>query len=184
MRHACRFGLLVAIMMLASAVLFACGGGDDENGSAASTTVKDGTTVQSPTTAQSETTEASTDTSAETQTETEVTGMPDGFPSDVPVHPGTVTAYEPMEITETTTVHQLTVQTAASYEDVLEWYQSRLPEGWSVGFFENEDGEAKIALNGGDYTPANPDGNGGGVLVGVMEGSKTTFVVTVTVMGK
>lgn len=184
MRNACRFGLLVAIMLLASVALVACGGGDDENGSGASTTMKNGTTVQSQTTAQSATTEANTETSAGAPAETEVTGMPDGFPSDVPIHPGTVTAYEPMEVTDTTTIHQLTVQTTASYGAVLDWYQSELPAGWSVGFFEDEDGEAKIALNGGDYTSANSDGNGGGVLIGVMDGSKTTFVVTVAVVGK
>jgi hypothetical protein len=113
--------------------------------------------------------------------------MPTGFPSDVPVHPGTVVAYDPIQVTDTTTVHQLSVETAASFEDVTGWYQTALPAGWSVGYFEDVDdegAEAKIALDGGDYTPADPDGVGGGVLVGVQAYESTTLIVTtVTVMG-
>jgi hypothetical protein len=119
--------------------------------------------------------------------ETEVSGMSDGFPADVPVHPGTVTGYEPMQVTDTTTVHQLTVESKASFEDVVDWYQNSLPTGWSVGYFEDIDDEgveAKIALDGGDYTPASPDGLGGGALVGVQADDGTTLIVTtVTVMG-
>jgi hypothetical protein len=119
--------------------------------------------------------------------ETEVIGMPAGFPSDVPVHPGKVVAYDPIQVTDTTTVHQLSVETAASFDDVATWYQTALPAGWSAGYFENvgEQGvEAKIALDGGGYTPADPDGVGGGVLVGVQAYESTTLIVTtVTVMG-
>ncbi len=112
--------------------------------------------------------------------------MPAGFPSDVPVHPGTVTAYDPMVVTESTTVHQLTVESVASFDDVIAWYKTQLPAGWTVGFVatEGESGsrESKIALNGGNYAPASPDGMGGGVLVGVFEGDTTSIVSTVTVM--
>jgi len=118
--------------------------------------------------------------------ETEVVGMPDGFPSDVPVHPGTVVEYDPMEVTDTTTVHQLKVESSASFDDVIKWYETSLPAGWSVGYLEDVDGEgieAKIALDGGDYAPASPEGMGGGVLVGVdAGGEKTLIVTTVTVV--
>jgi hypothetical protein len=187
MRGAYRFGLLAAIVLLASVVLFGCGGGDDQSAAGASTTVKGGqgaATTQSPATASSETTEAITPTSGGAAAETGVSGMPAEFPADVPVHPGTVTAYNPMKVTDTTTVHQLTVQTTASFDDVIAWYKSQLPSGWSVGYLEAEDGQGWIALNGGSYAPANPDRKGGGVLVGVSTGDKTEIVVTVTVMGK
>jgi hypothetical protein len=113
--------------------------------------------------------------------ETEVVGMPAEFPADVPVHPGTVTEYDPMEVTENSTVHQLYVESQASFDDVVAWYQNSLPSGWSVGYFESEDNqgmEAKIALDGGDYTPADPEGVGGGVLVGVFENDDATLIVT------
>jgi hypothetical protein len=109
--------------------------------------------------------------------ETAVSGMPAEFPSDVPVHPGTVTAYDPMEVTESTTVHQLTVESAASFDDVIAWYKTQLPAGWSVGFLkesgESGSREGKIALNGGSYAPANPDRLGGGLIIGVFEGDTT-----------
>lgn len=162
-------GWLVAIVILASTVVLGCGGGDDQSDPA-------------------EPAATTTQTDSAAQTETEVTGMPAGFPGDVPVHPGTVTAYDPMEVTESTTVHQLTVESMTSFDDVISWYESQLPEGWSVGFLEQEgeDGsrEGKIALNGGDYAPASPDGRGGGVIVGVFEGDTTQIVTTVTVMGQ
>lgn len=59
--------------------------------------------------------------------------------------------------------------------------QTSLPPGWSVGYFEDVDNggaEAKIALDGGDYTPASPDGMGGGVLVGVFVNDDATLIVT------
>jgi len=168
-------GWLVAIVILASTVVLGCGGGDDQSDPAEPAA----TTTQTDSAAQ---------TDGAAQTETEVTGMPAGFPGDVPVHPGTVTAYDPMEVTESTTVHQLTVESMTSFDDVISWYESQLPEGWSVGFLEQEgeDGsrEGKIALNGGDYAPASPDGRGGGVIVGVFEGDTTQIVTTVTVMGQ
>ena len=124
--------------------------------------------------------------SAESGAETDVSGMPEDFPSDVPVHPGTVTAYEPMQVTDSTTVYQLSVESNATFDKVTEWYQNSLPAGWSVGYFEDLDGEgteAKIALDGGSYTPADPGGVGGGVLVGVDTLDETTLIVTtVTVM--
>jgi len=183
MRGMFRFGLLAAMLVLASVVLFACGGGDDQSSAGASTTAQTQTTAQDGTTLASEST-ATTAEEAATEAETEVSGMPGEFPKDVPVHPGTVTAYEPVKATDTTTVHQLTLVTAASMDDVIEWYKTKLPSGWSVGFLEEKDGQAKIALNGGSYTPADPDGMGGGVLLGLQEGDKTTIVITVTVMGK
>ena len=177
MRAVCRVGLLAMIIVLATAALFGCGGGDDQSNLGEPTTLQSGGTGTDSTQNGAQT---------ETQAETEVSGMPAGFPSDVPVHPGTVTAYDPMEVTETTTVHQLTVESVASFDDVLAWYETRLPAGWSVGFLEKSGDsgsrEGKIALNGGSYTPASPDGNGGGVLIGVFEGDKTEIVVTVTVM--
>jgi hypothetical protein len=173
MRAVCRVGLLVVFITLVGAALFGCGSGDDQSN------------ISEPTTVQNEgaTTDSSQD---EAQAETEVSGMPAEFPSDVPVHPGTVTGYDPMEVTESTTVHQLKVESAASFDDVIAWYNTQLPLGWSVGFLE-EDGEsgsreAKIALNGGTYTPASPDGLGGGVIIGVFEGDTTRIVTTVTVM--
>lgn len=168
----CRVSFLAAIIILACAALVACGGGDDQSG------------LSEPTTVQSES--ATTDSTQDgAPAETEVSGMPAEFPSDVPVHPGTVAGYEPMKVTESTTVHQLTVESTASFDDVMEWYETQLPAGWSVGFLE-EDGdggqEGKIALNGGSYAPASADGLGGGVIVGVFEGDRTRIVTTVTVM--
>jgi hypothetical protein len=144
-------------------------------------------------TAGTDTSAGSGDTPAEQAAEqpvtrgTEVVGMPAEFPSDVPVHPGTVTEYDPIEVTENSTVHQLYVESQASFDDVVAWYQDSLPAGWSVGYFEDVDDEgieAKIALDGGDYTPADPEGVGGGVLVGVFANDDATLIVTtVTVMG-
>lgn len=112
--------------------------------------------------------------------------LPDGFPADVPVHPGTVTAYEAIQVTDAATVHQLTVETAASFDEVLSWYQNHLPAGWSVGFQEVEGltgaREGKIALTGGTYAPADPGGMGGGVIIGLFEAVTTEIVTTVTVM--
>jgi hypothetical protein len=99
--------LLVGVFVLASAGLLGCGGGDDQGNIASSTT------VQNETTAQSETSQ--TDSSQDgAQVETEISGIPVEFPSDAPVHPGVVTAYEATKVTESTTVHQLTVRTTAS----------------------------------------------------------------------
>jgi hypothetical protein len=175
-------------VLTVSLVLVGCGGSAE--GGKVSTTVKSAATTESAatdnsdTTAAAETTEASAGEQGGGQAETEVSGMPAEFPADVPVHPGTVTVYDPMKVTDSTTVHQLTVETTASLDDVVEWYKTKLPEGWSVGFAETKDGEAKIALNGGDYTPAKADTKGGGVLVGVSSGDKTIIVVTVTVTAK
>ncbi len=164
---------VVLIVALALAALPGCGGGDDESG------------LDQPSTAQNEGAETGT-AQGESEAETEVSGRPAEFPGDVPVHPGTVTAYDPMAVTESTTVHQLTVESAASFDDVIAWYESELPAGWSVGFME-QDGESgsregKIALDGGSYTPASPEGLGGGVIIGVFEGDTTQIVTTVTVM--
>ena len=190
MRALRRVYWLVAVFIFVSAAIAGCGGGDDQDGAGGTTS----TIAQTQTTAaesgqdepQAGTTSAASDaptasTEGGAQSETEVIDLPDGFPSDVPVHPGTVTAYDPMEVTETMTVHQLTVESVASFEDVIAWYESELPAGWSVGFLEKEGGEAKVALNGGSYTPASPDGRGGGVIIGVFEGDKTQIVTTVTV---
>ena len=163
------------IFMLALVLVSATGCGADSGESDAGTTTSSGDVP------------AEQEADMPATAETEVSGMPDGFPADVPVHPGTVTGYEPMQVTDTTTVHQLTVESKASFEDVVDWYQTALPAGWSVGYFEDIDDEgveAKIALDGGDYTPASPDGLGGGVLVGVQADDDTTLIVTtVTVMG-
>lgn len=166
-----RVALLILIALLVAS-LAACGGSDaDESGT--DTSSQDAATTESPS-------------DQETPTETEVVGMPAEFPADVPVHPGTVTEYDPMDVTETSTVHQLYVESQASFDDVVAWYQNSLPSGWSVGYFESEDNqgmEAKIALDGGDYTPADPEGMGGGVLVGVFDIDDVTLIVTtVTVM--
>lgn len=113
--------------------------------------------------------------------ETEVIGMPAEFPADVPVHPGTVTEYDPIGVTDFSTIHQLYVESQASFEGVVAWYQNELPSGWSVGYFESRDRqgmEAKIALDGGDYPPADPEGVGGGVLVGVFDNDDATLIVT------
>jgi hypothetical protein len=164
MRAVYRVGLLSVVIVLACAALFGCGGGDDQ------TSLTESTTVQNE--------GAGTDTSQDgAQPETEVSGMPAEFPSDIPVHPGTVTAYDPMEVTESTTVHQLTVESVASFDDVIAWYKTQLPAGWSVGFLkesgESGSREGKIALNGGSYAPANPDRLGGGLIIGVFEGDTT-----------
>jgi len=157
--------LILTILLVAS--LAACGGSDsDESDTSASSQ-------------DAATTESSTD--PETPAETEVIGMPAEFPADVPVHPGTVTEYDPMEVTENTTMHQLYVKSQASFDDVVAWYQNDLPSGWSVGYFESRDRqgmEAKIALDGGDYPPADPEGVGGGVLVGVFDNDDATLIVT------
>ncbi len=160
--------LVVLIVALALVALPGCGG-DDESG------------LDRPSTEENESADTGT-----AQVETEVSGRPAEFPNDVPVHPGTVTAYDPMAVTESTTVHQLTVESAASFDDVIAWYETELPAGWSVGFLE-QDGESgsregKVALNGGSYTPASPEGLGGGVIIGVFEGDTTQIVTTVTVM--
>lgn len=190
MRGMFRFGLPAAIVLLASAVLFGCGSADDQNDAAASTTAQSQATAPSQTTAQGETA-VSSETTATTagegagaEAETDVIGRPADFPADVPLYPGTVTDYVPMPVTETVTVHQLVLQTTASLDDVIEWYNTKLPSGWSVGFLEKDGGQAKIALTGGSYTPASPDGLGGGVLVGLEEGDKTIISVTVTVMAQ
>jgi hypothetical protein len=179
-----RVGLLAVVIMMACVALVGCGGGDDQSAPGEPTTVQNETAVtDSSDGAQAETVTSGADGA---RVETGVSGMPDGFPADVPVHPGTVTAYDPMEVTESTTVHQLTVESAASFDDVIAWYKTQLPAGWSVGFLETEGDsgsrEGKIALNGGSYTPASADGLGGGVLIGVLEGDKTEIVCTVTVM--
>jgi hypothetical protein len=171
MRAVYRFVLTAALILATSAVLLGCGGGNAQSG------------VDEPTTMQSDTTAVESGQDG-AQAETELIGRPAGFPSDIPVHPGTVTAYSPMKVTESTTVHQLTVQTAASLADVVKWYKTKLPAGWSVGFSEVGDGEAKIALTGGSYTPASPDGMGGGVIIGLFQGDKTEITITVTVMGQ
>ena len=113
--------------------------------------------------------------------ETEVAGMPAEFPADVPVHPGTVTEYDLIGVTDLSTIHQLYVESKTSFDDVVAWYQTSLPPGWSVGYFESRDRqgmEAKIALDGGDYPPADPEGVGGGVLVGVFDNDDATLIVT------
>ncbi len=175
MRSLWRVGLAAAILALMLTLLPACSSGDDQAADTAE-----------PATEQSESAAAETEPASE-PAETEVTGMPAEFPADVPVHPGTVTIYEPMEVTDSTTVHQLTVESSASFDDVIAWYENELPQGWTVGYLEQDDAsgrEAKIALNGGNYTPASEDGLGGGVLVGVFEGDTTQIVTTVTVMGQ
>ncbi|MFU8891228.1 MAG: hypothetical protein ACNA76_06165 [Anaerosomatales bacterium] len=167
-----RRGAVLFIAALLVASLSACGGSaaDDANTDEPSQDAA--------------TTEPAAD--SETPAETELVGMPAGFPADVPVHPGTVTEYDPIAVTDTSTVHQLYVESQSSFDDVVAWYQGSLPSGWSVGYFESEDNqgmEAKIALDGGDYTPADPEGVGGGVLVGVFENDDATLIVTtVTVM--
>ncbi len=177
MRSICRIILLAAAIVLACATLFGCGGGDGQSDLSVATTVQDES-------AGTDSTQNGAQTGA--QAETEVAGMPAEFPADVPVHPGTVTAYDPMVVTESTTVHQLTVESVASFDNVIEWYKTQLPAGWSVGFLEESgDGgsrEGKVALNGGNYAPASSSGLGGGVLIGVFEGDKTEIVVTVTAM--
>lgn len=118
---------------------------------------------------------------AQSAAETEVLGMPAEFPADIPVHPGTVTSYEPTQVTDTTVVHQLYVESRASFAEVVQWYQTSLPADWSVGYFEdvdNEGDEAKIALDGPGYTDADPEGVGGGVLVGVFANDDATLIVT------
>ncbi|MDO8848259.1 MAG: hypothetical protein Q7W51_07745 [Coriobacteriia bacterium] len=163
---------VVLIVALALVALPGCAG-DDESG------------LDQPSATQNESAETGTG-QDQAQAETEVSGRPAEFPNDVPVHPGTVTAYDPMAVTESTTVHQLTVESAASFDDVIAWYETELPAGWSVGFLEQDDEsggrEGKIALNGGSYTPASPEGLGGGVIIGVFEGDTTQIVTTVTVM--
>ena len=62
---------------------------------------------------------------------TEVSGMPVGFPADVPVHPGTVTSYEPTQVTDTAMVHQLMVESQAPFDEVTKWYRTSLPAGWT-----------------------------------------------------
>jgi hypothetical protein len=168
-----RRAVVLILTVLLATSLAACGGSDaDESNTDASS--QDTATTGSP---------ADQDTPAET----EVVGMPAEFPADVPVHPGTVTEYDPIGVTESSTVHQLYVESKASFDDVVAWYRNDLPAGWSVGYFESEDNqgmEAKIALDGGDYTPADPEGVGGGVLVGVFANDDATLIVTtVTVMG-
>jgi hypothetical protein len=181
MKAVYRVGLVVVILVLVSAVAVGCGG-DDPGGGGTATTQSEAT-MQDQTTQRSETTAVDSG-QGEAQVETEVTGMPADFPSDIPVHPGTVTAYEKIDVTESMTVYQLTVNTRASLDDVMEWYQTQLPAGWSVGFSEKDGDEAKIALNGGDYAPADPDGGGGGVIVGVFAGDTTEIVTTATVMAR
>jgi hypothetical protein len=161
MRAVYRFGLTAAVILMASTMLLGCGGAGDQSSIGEPTTVKNGSPA-----------------------ETELTGKPADFPSDIPVHPGTVTSYEKTEVTKSDIVHQLTVETTASLDDVVVWYQTKLPIGWSVSFSEVGDGEAKIALSGGSYAPASPDGLGGGVIIGVFQGDKTEIAITVTVMGK
>jgi hypothetical protein len=162
-----RRGAMLVLAALLTASLVACGGSDTDEGDTGASSQNAATT------------ESSTD--PETPAETEVIGMPAEFPADVPVHPGTVTEYDPMEVTENSTVHQLYVESQASFDDVVAWYQNSLPSGWSVGYFESEDNqgmEAKISLDGGDYTPADPEGVGGGVLVGVFDNDNATLIVT------
>ncbi|MDF1543423.1 MAG: hypothetical protein P1P71_09960 [Anaerosomatales bacterium] len=167
-----RRGTLLFIAALLVSSLSACGGSDADEADTGGSSQGAATTepVSDP----------------ETPAETEVVGMPAGFPADVPVHPGTVTEYDPIAVTDTSTVHQLYVESQSSFDDVVAWYQTSLPSGWSVGYFESEDNqgmEAKIALDGGDYTPVDPEGVGGGVLVGVFENDDATLIVTtVTVM--
>ncbi|MBN1629311.1 MAG: hypothetical protein JW990_06095 [Thermoleophilia bacterium] len=195
MRALWRVYPLAAIFILVSTAVVGCGGADDQDGTGGvtSTTAQTQTTTmesdqdepQAGTTSIASNT-PTTSTAGVAQAETDVSGMPDGFPTDVPVHPGTVTAYDPMEVTETTTVHQLTVDSTASFDNVIAWYESQLPAGWSVGFLEQEgesgNREGKIALTDGDYSAASPDGRGGGVIIGVFEGDTTQIVTTVTVM--
>jgi len=155
MRGMWRVGLVVAVLVLTSWALLGCGGAKAQEDGADSTTAQS----QPPTTASDPGSGP-----GEFQAETEVVGLPAEFPADVPVHPGTVTNYEAIEVTESTTVYQLTVKTTAAIDNVIEWYQNELPSGWSVGFFEKEGREGKIALNGGGYTPADPNGRGGALL--------------------
>jgi hypothetical protein len=171
-----RVGLLAAIIILTCAALVACGGGDSQSNLSEPTTVQKAPADGS----------AGTDSTEQAaQVETGVSGMPAEFPSDIPVHPGTVTAYDPMVVTESTTVHQLTVESVASFDEVIAWYKTQLPAGWAVGFLkesgERGSREGKIALNGGDYAPANADRLGGGLLIGVFERDTTEIVITVTV---
>lgn len=160
----CSTALMVSLLLIVS--LTACGESD---------------------TTEPDTGSSSGDASAEQQAdqpgtaETEVVGMPAEFPQDVPVHPGTVTEYDLIGVTDFSTIHQLYVESKASFDDVVEWYQTSLPPGWSVGYFESRDRqgmEAKIALDGGDYPPADPEGVGGGVLVGVFDNDNATLIVT------
>ncbi len=176
MKRYTRIGSIVLAFALASALLTACGGDEKKSDTSSSSATE------------SETGDNSGDGGAPAANETEVTGLPAEFPADVPVHPGTVVDSTITEITETATSYQISVDSQASYDDVVAWYQTMLPAGWSVGFFEEGDNyaggrEAKIALNGGDYTPAGEDGLGGGVLVGVVEGDVTRIFTTVTDMG-
>jgi hypothetical protein len=162
MRAQPRISLVRAILLATVFVFLGCGTSSDQNN------------VDEPTTAQQ----------AGARAQTEVSGLPADFPADVPLHPGTVTDYQKTEVTASATVYQLTIETTASLDDVVAWYQTQLPAGWSVGYSEAGDGEAKVALTGGSYTPASPDGLGGGVIIGVLAGDKTQVVTTVTVMGK
>lgn len=193
MRSMGRVGLMVAVFVLTSWVLLGCGGAEAQENGADSTTAQSQTTVLNGGGAGDETPAGDENTGksqpattasdpGEVQPETEVAGLPAEFPGDVPVHPGTVTNYEAIEVTESTTVYQLTVKTTASLDDVIEWYQNELPSGWSVGFLEKKGREAKIALNGGDYTPADPNGRGGGVIIGLLAAEGTEILTTVTVV--
>jgi len=157
--------LVLTVLLLAS--LAACGGsetgGTDTDASSQDTATNDSPDEQ------------------ELPVETEVAGMPAEFPADVPVHPGKVTEYDLVGVTDFSTIHQLYVESQASFDDVVAWYQNELPPGWSVGYFESRDRqgmEAKIALDGGDYPPADPEGVGGGVLVGVFDNDDATLIVT------
>ena len=177
----------VAVLVVLCSLLSGCGGDNEQAGSGqpastqqAATTTPGSATAPNDAAAPNDATTVST--KAPTQAETEVAGMPAEFPADVPVHAGTVTDYEHTKVTDSTSVHQLTVQTKASFAEVVQWYQTQLPADWSVGFIEEDDGVAKIALNGGDYAPASADGRGGGVIIGVFEGERTEIVTTVTVM--
>ena len=181
MRTMGRIALIAAFFVMASIALLGCGGGDDKDDVAGATTTPRAARPRltrppwrprrpPPTPARRR--------AGRDRGHRHAGRVPVGHPGA----PGHGDGVREDEVTDTTTVHQLTVRTASSFDEVVEWYKTKLPAGWSVGFIEVDDGEAKIALNGGDYAPASPDGRGGGVIIGVFEGDTTEIVTTATVM--
>jgi hypothetical protein len=45
--------------------------------------------------------------------------------ADVPLHRGTVVDYQKTEVTASATGYQLTIETTASLDDVVAWYQTQ-----------------------------------------------------------
>jgi hypothetical protein len=164
-----RLSLLLVFALVMTVLLVGCAGGDaDESGSVGEATQN------------GEVTESGDEGGGGAWADP--LDAPDGFPADIPVYPGEVLDYTSDQPNDIMTVHALQVTAPESYSDVVEWYRSGLPEGWTLDEFEEKEigGSAKTAsfwLVGNGYTR-----EGSNVLVTVHDESPTRVLTNATIV--